>query len=445
MGPSGCGKTTLLNCLSGLDAVDAGEVLIEGVAAVGDVGPRAHGLPRPPHGLRLPVLQPDAGPDGGRERRAAAAGHAGRRRRGAPPRVRGARARRHPAARPAPPRAALGRRAPAGHHRPRARQRPGDRLGRRAHRRPRQRQRRGDHRAAAPPQPRALAHAADRHPRPVGRRGDGPHHPDGRRRRRRRRTRTRRGPSRRPSAGADVQKLFGIPMGDLAVGLAIVLGLAIGVDRRPRAAQPLPAAPRPAQPDAAPRARRADRRRADARHDDHRLGAGDRRHDEPDGPRVGDRVARPDGRAGRGPRDRPRGRAGDGDVLERRLLLRGRVPAVERALRRSRLVDGVAPAIVEPVALQDRTSRRTEARRLAVRRRPGADARLRDDPQHAAATPCRWPTWRTARCTSTATRPRSSTPRPATACRARGQPDDALRPSPTSWTSTGRAATAPPC
>jgi putative ABC transport system ATP-binding protein len=31
MGPSGCGKTTLLNCLSGLDAIDEGEVLIEGV------------------------------------------------------------------------------------------------------------------------------------------------------------------------------------------------------------------------------------------------------------------------------------------------------------------------------------------------------------------------------------------------------------------------------
>jgi putative ABC transport system ATP-binding protein len=30
MGPSGCGKTTLLNCLSGLDAIDAGEVRIEG-------------------------------------------------------------------------------------------------------------------------------------------------------------------------------------------------------------------------------------------------------------------------------------------------------------------------------------------------------------------------------------------------------------------------------
>lgn len=31
MGPSGCGKTTLLNCLSGLDDFDAGEVEIEGV------------------------------------------------------------------------------------------------------------------------------------------------------------------------------------------------------------------------------------------------------------------------------------------------------------------------------------------------------------------------------------------------------------------------------
>jgi putative ABC transport system ATP-binding protein len=30
MGPSGCGKTTLLNCLSGLDSIDDGEVLIAG-------------------------------------------------------------------------------------------------------------------------------------------------------------------------------------------------------------------------------------------------------------------------------------------------------------------------------------------------------------------------------------------------------------------------------
>jgi ABC-type lipoprotein export system ATPase subunit len=31
MGPSGSGKTTLLNCLSGLDRIDSGEVLIDGV------------------------------------------------------------------------------------------------------------------------------------------------------------------------------------------------------------------------------------------------------------------------------------------------------------------------------------------------------------------------------------------------------------------------------
>ena len=30
MGPSGCGKTTLLNCLSGLDTVDKGAIMIEG-------------------------------------------------------------------------------------------------------------------------------------------------------------------------------------------------------------------------------------------------------------------------------------------------------------------------------------------------------------------------------------------------------------------------------
>ena len=32
MGPSGCGKTTLLNCLSGIDNIDEGEVIIGGVS-----------------------------------------------------------------------------------------------------------------------------------------------------------------------------------------------------------------------------------------------------------------------------------------------------------------------------------------------------------------------------------------------------------------------------
>jgi putative ABC transport system ATP-binding protein len=35
MGPSGCGKTTLLNCLSGLDAADSGDIIIEGVSLSG--------------------------------------------------------------------------------------------------------------------------------------------------------------------------------------------------------------------------------------------------------------------------------------------------------------------------------------------------------------------------------------------------------------------------
>ena len=30
MGPSGCGKTTLLNCLSGLDSIDSGDITIQG-------------------------------------------------------------------------------------------------------------------------------------------------------------------------------------------------------------------------------------------------------------------------------------------------------------------------------------------------------------------------------------------------------------------------------
>jgi putative ABC transport system ATP-binding protein len=35
MGPSGCGKTTLLNCLSGLDTADEGQIAIEGASLSG--------------------------------------------------------------------------------------------------------------------------------------------------------------------------------------------------------------------------------------------------------------------------------------------------------------------------------------------------------------------------------------------------------------------------
>src|SRR5215207_1313932 len=35
MGPSGCGKTTLLNCLSGLDEFDSGEVIVGGESISG--------------------------------------------------------------------------------------------------------------------------------------------------------------------------------------------------------------------------------------------------------------------------------------------------------------------------------------------------------------------------------------------------------------------------
>ncbi|WP_344656551.1 ABC transporter ATP-binding protein [Catenulispora subtropica] len=44
MGPSGCGKTTLLNCLSGLDSIDGGRVLIDGtdLFAMSDVERTSH-------------------------------------------------------------------------------------------------------------------------------------------------------------------------------------------------------------------------------------------------------------------------------------------------------------------------------------------------------------------------------------------------------------------
>ena len=88
IGPSGCGKTTLLNVLSGLDDLTAGEAFIDGEPLQTHVGPRAHALPRRAHGVRVPVLQPAARALRRRERRAAPAGRRGQAARRPGPRAR---------------------------------------------------------------------------------------------------------------------------------------------------------------------------------------------------------------------------------------------------------------------------------------------------------------------------------------------------------------------
>ncbi len=92
MGPSGSGKTTLLNCCSGLDDIDGGRVLLDGVDlhALSDAAP--HREPRVVDGIHLPGVQPDPGVQRGRERRAAVAARGRRREGSAPARVGDARA-----------------------------------------------------------------------------------------------------------------------------------------------------------------------------------------------------------------------------------------------------------------------------------------------------------------------------------------------------------------
>ena len=153
MGPSGCGKTTLLNCLSGLDSIDDGEVSIEGTALSEmsdrertDYRARRMGFVFQFYNLmpvltavenvELPLLLAQV--DGGeaRERALAALALVGLER------ACEARAGR-----------ALRRRAPAGDDRPLARQRSRHRLGGRADGRPRLGERDRDRRPDAQPEP----------------------------------------------------------------------------------------------------------------------------------------------------------------------------------------------------------------------------------------------------------------------------------------------------
>ena len=86
MGPSGSGKTTLLNLMGGLDTPTEGSIEVAGDQHRQDVGGQAVGLARPAHRLRVPDVQPAPGPDGGEERRAAAAADQARLRRSQAPR-----------------------------------------------------------------------------------------------------------------------------------------------------------------------------------------------------------------------------------------------------------------------------------------------------------------------------------------------------------------------
>ena len=79
MGPSGSGKTTLLNLIGGLDTPSKGSIDVAGDRIDQLSGGKLVGLAGAAHRVRLPDVQPAAGPDRGAERRAAAAPHQTRR------------------------------------------------------------------------------------------------------------------------------------------------------------------------------------------------------------------------------------------------------------------------------------------------------------------------------------------------------------------------------
>ena len=71
MGPSGSGKSTLMHCMAGLDRPTSGQVFVGDMELGQPRRHRAHPDAARPDRLRLPVVQPRADTDGGREHHAA--------------------------------------------------------------------------------------------------------------------------------------------------------------------------------------------------------------------------------------------------------------------------------------------------------------------------------------------------------------------------------------
>ena len=279
MGPSGCGKTTLLNCLSGLDAIDGGEVLIEGVALSAmsdrqrtDYRARRMGFVFQYYNLmpvltavenvELPLLVARVARQEARRRALEALELVGLADRGAhvPEELSGGERQRVTIAR-----ALVNDPAIVWADEP-----TGDLDSENA---------RGDHRAAAPAQRRARPDAADRHARPRRRPRDRPHHPDGRRRRRR--------PRACCAVGADAAAVRHPDRRRSRSPWRSRSASSLGARRRARAAPPRSCCgSEPAQRHAPAAAARAlIVVGPDARDDDHRSALVDRRHDEPHGPR----------------------------------------------------------------------------------------------------------------------------------------------------------------